>query len=138
MTVFVDSSALYAVLDRDDSNHAAAAEVWRRLVKDGEDLLTHNYVLVESCALAQRRLGAAALRVLNQDIVPLFRVEWISEGRHRRAVDMAVAAGRKKLSVVDCASFVVMRETGVREAFCFDRHFGEFGFEAVPGPRAEA
>lgn len=40
MTVFVDTSALYAVLDRDDSNHAAAAAVWRRLVTDGADLLT--------------------------------------------------------------------------------------------------
>jgi predicted nucleic acid-binding protein len=133
MTVFVDTSALYAVLDRDDANHAKAAGVWRRLVKDGAGLVTHNYVLVESYALAQRRLAAPALRVLTEDIIPLFRVEWISEGRHRRAVDMAVTAGRKKLSVVDCASFVVMREVGVRQAFCFDRHFREFGFEVVPG-----
>ncbi len=132
MTVFVDTSALYAVLDRDDANHSAAAVVWRRLVHEGTVLLTHNYVLIESCALAQRRLGPAALRVLNTDVVPLLQVEWIGEERHRRAVDMAIAAGRKKLSVVDCASFLVMRESGLKEAFCFDRHFREFGFEAVP------
>jgi predicted nucleic acid-binding protein len=132
MTVFVDTSALYAVLDRNDANHGAAAEVWRRLVNDSAELLTHNYVIVESCALAQRRLGAAALRALNEDLVPLFRVEWINEARHRRAIDMALAAQRKKLSVVDCASFVVMREAGVAEAFCFDQHFREFGFEVLP------
>jgi predicted nucleic acid-binding protein len=27
---------------------------------------------------------------------------------------------------------VVMREAGVGEAFCFDRHFGEFGFDVAP------
>lgn len=133
MTVFVDTSALYAVLDRDDSNHAAASSVWRRLVSEGTELLTHNYVVIESCALAQRRLGPAALRVLNTDIVPVLQIEWISRERHRRAVDMAMAAGRKKLSIVDCASFLVMREAGLKGAFCFDRHFPEFGFEALPG-----
>jgi uncharacterized protein len=132
MTVFVDTSALYAVLDRDDANHTAAAGVWRRLVNDGAGLLTHNYILVESSALVQRRLGPAALRVLHEDLVPLFRVEWIDEGRQRRAVDMVLAAGRKKLTLVDCASFVVMREAGVGEAFCFGGHFGEFGFDVVP------
>jgi predicted nucleic acid-binding protein len=132
MTVFVDTSALYAVLDRDDANHTAAAECWRRLVSDGADLLTHNYVLVETCALTQRRLGTPALRVLHEDVVPLFRIEWIGEQRHRHAVDMAVMGARKNLSVVDCASFAVMREAGVKRAFCFDRHFLEFGFEVVP------
>lgn len=32
MTVFVDTSALYAVLDADDDNHPPAAAEWRRLL----------------------------------------------------------------------------------------------------------
>jgi predicted nucleic acid-binding protein len=48
------------------------------------------------------------------------------------ATEMALVASRKKLSVVDCVSFVVMRDSGVSEAFCFDRHFREQGFRTLP------
>jgi predicted nucleic acid-binding protein len=129
--VFVDTSAFYAVLDRSDANHAAAAGVWKRLLETQCELLTHNYVLVEACALIQHRLGSAALRAFMEDIIPLFQLEWINEVRHRRAADMVLVAARKKLSLVDCASFVVMQETATSEVFCFDRHFSEQGFRAV-------
>ena len=45
---------------------------------------------------------------------------------------MVLTAQRKKLSIVDCASFLIMREQGVSEAFTFDKHFGEQGFTVVP------
>lgn len=131
MRAFVDTSAFYAVLDRSDANHPAATRIWTHLVEAADTLLTHNYVLVETCALTQHRLGIAALRTFAEDIVPLFQVEWISEARHRRAADMALVAARKKLSLVDCASFVVMQETATAEVFCFDRHFAEQGFRAL-------
>lgn len=132
MTVFVDTSALYAVLDRDDSNHRAAREAWERLLRDAAVLLTSNYVLVETSALVQHRLGVAALRAFHQDVAPVLRLEWITESQHRAAVEAVLAAGRKRLSLVDCVSFQLMREHGVRTAFCFDKHFGEQGFESLP------
>jgi predicted nucleic acid-binding protein len=60
------------------------------------------------------------------------RIDWAAEGRHRAAAEAVLAAGRKKLSLVDCVSFQTMRELGVRSAFCFDKHFTERGFETVP------
>jgi predicted nucleic acid-binding protein len=62
--VFVDTSALYALLDRDDRRHADAAAIWRRLAEEARPLTTHSYVLVEAFALVQRRLGPAAVRAL--------------------------------------------------------------------------
>ena len=41
-------------------------------------------------------------------------------------------AGRRKLSLVDCLSFAVMREMGIREVFVFDQHFAEQGFRCHP------
>ena len=64
--------------------------------------------------------------------MPILRIEWVSAEQHRTAVEMALAAGRKKLRVVDCASFVVMREGAIPKAFCFDRHFREQGFHVLP------
>jgi len=130
-TVFVDTSAFYAVLDRDDANHAKARETWLRLLKQ-DRLMTSNYVLVETAALLQHRLGLGALRAFTSDILPLLQVDWVNEQRHRAALEAVLAAGRKKLSLVDCVSFQTMRECGVRSSFCFDAHFREQGFEAIP------
>lgn len=130
--IFVDTSALYAVLDRDDARHLDASRTWKRLLSSQTVLFTHNYVLIEAAALAQHRLGMDALRALHEDMLPVLRVHWIDETDHRVAVQMAITAGRNKLSVVDCTSFLVMREMGIREAFAFDRHFSEQGFRIVP------
>ena len=49
--IFVDSSSIYAILDRADENHLKAAETWLVLLDSVERLLTTNYVVVECCAL---------------------------------------------------------------------------------------
>lgn len=95
-------------------------------------VISHNYVLVETCALAQHRLGIAALRALQEDVFPVLQVEWIDESRHQTALEAALTAARRKLSLADCASFLVMRQLGIEKAFCFDEHFREQGFGVVP------
>ncbi len=135
MTVFVDTSALYAVLDRDDENHSHAVRQWQRILKDEIAMITSNYVIVETCALLQARLGLDAVRTLHEDIMPLVAIEWIPKSVHDAALAAVLTAGRKKLSLVDCTSFQVMREAGVRNVFCFDRHFVEQGFHTdLPRP----
>ena len=126
--IFVDTSALYAILDRDDENHAVARNTWERLLRSSQTLFTHNYVLVEIAALVQNRLGMPALRVVQERITPVLWVYWITESDHRTAVEMAVAADRHKLSLVDCVSFLTMRSHSVSDAFSFDKHFSEQGF----------
>ena len=132
MSVFVDTSALYAVLDRDDEFHAAARESWIRLLSAGESLVTSNYVVVECFALVQHRLGMDAVRVFNDDILPVLSVLWMMEESHSSAAQAVLAAGRRDLSLVDCSSFLLMRQAGIRNAFAFDRHFAEQGFEVQP------
>ena len=125
MTVFVDTSALYAVLDADDDEHARARAEWRRLVRGSSGLLTTSYVLVETTALVQHRLGMEAVGV------------WSRTGRssvERGCTQPAsmLAAGRRGLSLVDCVSFAVMARAGLRQAFAFDDHFAGRGFSCLP------
>ena len=132
MIVFVDTSAFYAGLDRDEINHTRAKNAWTDLLTGDARLLTNNYVLLETSALVQKRLGPAALRLFCQDVVPLLAVDWISRQRHEAGLQALLAAARRKLSLVDCISFQTMRERGSQTAFCFDPHFREQGFATIP------
>jgi uncharacterized protein len=130
--IFVDTSALYAVLDRDDQNHSAAKATWHELLRAGETLLVTNYIVVETTALVQHRLGMEAVRVLCGEIVPILDVDWITEDDHLHAQNALLASDRRKLSLVDCSSFRAMRTRMLRAAFTFDPHFREQGFELLP------
>ncbi|MDA8170793.1 MAG: PIN domain-containing protein [Nitrospiraceae bacterium] len=133
MKVFLDTSAFFALLDRDDSNHKKAKEQWNGLLDNIDNsLVATNYVLVESFALVQHRLGPEAARGLQENLLPLVNVEWIDAETHRAAMSAFLAASRRKLSLVDCVSFESMRTLGIKTAFAFDPHFKEQGFKLVP------
>lgn len=129
MNLFADTTALYAVLDADDSKHTKAKPFWDKIIKNDDILLCHNYILVETSALVLKRLGVEAVRVFEQDIFPILRVIWVTKEVHSAAVSAHLMADRRTLSLVDCVSFEVMRRTGVRKAFAFDRHFQDYGYE---------
>jgi predicted nucleic acid-binding protein len=126
--VFVDTSALYALLDRDDLNHKAAAELWRALIDGEASLVCTNYVLVEAFALIRHRLGIAAVRILKEDVVPVLDVQWVAETHHQAGLAALLTAAHRRLSLFDCVSFEMMRSMGIQVAFAFDRHFAEQGF----------
>jgi predicted nucleic acid-binding protein len=132
MSVFVDTSAFLAVLDLDDSNHARAAKLWSSAIASGERWITSNYVLVETLALIQHRLGIEAVREFSRDTAPILDIRWIGAKEHEAALAMLLSAGRRKLSLVDCTSFELLRSLGIRRAFAFDRHFREQGFDCIP------
>ncbi len=131
MSAFVDTSALLAILHRSDKNHARAASAWKALVEQDEDLVSTNYVLVETLGLLQSRFGLDAVRDLIENVVPLLRVAWITDETHAAAASALLTANRRLLSLVDCVSFVTMRRLSLTRAFAFDPHFAEQGFESV-------
>jgi predicted nucleic acid-binding protein len=132
MSVFIDTSGFIAVLDKDNARHAEAAKTWMDILTSEEDLVTTNYVLVETCALVQHRLGMTAIKMFQEDVVPVLRIEWIDKDVHHAAMGIMFDAGRKKLSLVDCVSFETMRLLGVTTAFTLDKHFKEQGFICRP------
>ena len=132
MSVFVDTSALFAVLDADDQNHKLAEQAWANLITQETELVCTNYVLVETFAWVRHRLGMGAVRVLQEDVVPVLRVELVDESAHYAGVTALLIAARRQLSLVDCVSFDTMRRLGIKTAFTFDQHFAEQGFEHIP------
>ena len=131
MTLFVDTSALYALMDGDDTNHESARRFWNQLDPD-ELLVTHNYVLVETSALVQRRLGVEALRAFADDLMLPISTVFVDQAVHTAALSGVLGARMRQLSLVDMVSFEVMRRMGVGTAFAFDDHFTRFGFDCQP------
>ena len=124
--VFVDTSALLALLDEDDRFHREAAETLRAIGPAAE-LMTHNYVHVEALALARRRLGGAAVSRLVSELLPRLATIWVDEALHGVAL-AAVSTGAGSISLVDRVSFEVMRREGIDQAFAFDADFKAQGF----------
>ena len=133
MTVFADTSGLYALLVRTEERHDEVARAFARILERRQPLVTTNYILLETAALLQRRIGLPAVRDLDERLVPVCTVVWVTEAMHRRAVDRLIRAGRRGLSLVDCVSFGVMEEEGIGEALALDQDFADAGFRVTPG-----
>lgn len=132
MKVFIDTSGIYSALDLDDRSHFAAAQAWAILDEQRIDLITSNYVLLETLALIGRRLGLQAVRDFQTLFVPILHIYWVDASLHERAVAALLTAGVRDLSLVDCVSFELMRRLGIDTAFAFDTHFTQQGLKCIP------
>jgi len=97
---------------------------WLALLESNEPLFTTNYIVVESCALAQSGLGLEAVRSIQEEILPVMEIAWADDATHSLGMTALLAAQRRKLSLVDCVSFAIIRREGSQVAFvAFGQHF---------------
>ena len=136
MSLFIDTSALYALLDGDEHRHADMVAAWRIVTDNERVLFTSNYVLVETFALVQRRLGLEAVHGLADVFVPLLQPVWVDEELHAAAVASLFTGARRHLSLVDCTSFELMRRLGLTDVLALDTDFARQGFNLLPSARA--
>ena len=127
-TVFLDTSYLLALIRKRDARHEAAHTASANHVGP---FVTTDLVLVELAnSLSPPPYRATAVAVIdkiradrNTRVVP-----FDSEGMEKA---LALYKGRpdKAWGLVDCFSFVVMKERRLKVALSFDEHFRQAGFE---------
>jgi predicted nucleic acid-binding protein len=132
MMIFIDTSALYALMDADDRNHERARDAWTQWLDQPMQFLTSNYVLLESTALIQHRLGIQAARLFEEEFVPVLSVHWVDADIHTIALKTMLAIGKRDLSLVNCTNIEIMRRLGHRTIFAFDRHYPDQGLTQLP------
>ena len=127
--ILVDTSAVYALIDRDDTHHRRATAILRTLPRRGLTPLLTNFIIAESHALLLSRLGADTARdwLLTQ-IWPIEPVNPTDEKKAREIIQRYVD---KTFSYTDATSFAVMERLHVREAFAFDPHFQQYGLKLL-------
>ena len=132
MSVFGDTSAFYPLLVSSEADHDAARTAFAQLLKAARPIWTTSFVLVETMALLQHRIGLSAARDFDEEIVPMLSVAWVDDDLYRRAIERLWRADRRRLSLVDCAGFELMKLKGISTAFAIDPHFKQAGFTLMP------
>ncbi len=128
MKAFADTSGLYALLVANDDCHQRAKAAFHRLSSQVAELVTSSFVLVETAALLQRRVGLSAVEDFQARLFPLLDVVWVDQDWYRRGMERLYAERSRHLSLVDCLSFEIMESLQIDAALACDRHFIDAGF----------
>lgn len=133
-SIFVDTSAWYALISSGDRNHPLASEFLPNALIEFRELVSTNLVIGETYTLVTSRLGYdAAWRFLRQiRKSPRLRRVFVTEELEMKAYDFLESRTDQRFSFVDGTSFAVMKAQGISSCFAFDRHFGAAGFTALP------
>ena len=142
--VFADTSGFYAALDRANPFHAEAARCFRQAQAEGWRLVTSNYVIHETWALVQNRLGWDGVEAFLDGLLPLCEMMWVEESVHHDGAARCRRERKRLLSLTDCTSFELMarlradRSNCAGQAFCPARHSSSRGRSTVTEPRVSA
>ncbi|MCX6100684.1 MAG: PIN domain-containing protein [Candidatus Bipolaricaulota bacterium] len=127
MSVFVDTSAFYALADESDRNHRRAKAAYEMLI--GDRLSTSDHVLVECWFLLGSRLGRdAAIRFWDALRAGIVAVVDVTHDDLERAREILARFPDQTFSLVDATSFAVMEREEIVRAFAFDAHYGIYRF----------
>ena len=132
MSLFVDTSAFYALLVRTDEAHESVRSAFSGALGAGRPAWTTSFVLVETMALLQPRIGLDAARDFTEEVLPALRVHWVDERLCRLGLKRLWREDRRHLSLVDCVSFEFMAHQGLTTALAVDPHFADAGFKTLP------
>jgi predicted nucleic acid-binding protein len=130
-SVLWDSSAILALLDADDADHARAVAVARDIASERRPSFITNYIEAETHALLLRKLGRAIAG------------EWLLTGgltvvsalpaEEEKAKEILSRHTDKDWTLCDAISFAVLDARHVARAFTFDHHFRQYGRLQVLG-----
>jgi predicted nucleic acid-binding protein len=126
--IFVDTGGFYAAADEGDRNHGTARVLFEAHAIAG-DLVTSDYVFVETCCLVRARLGRqAAMRFWDALQTGVVRVHGVTSEDIVEARKIAASWPDQDFSLVDCTSFALMERLDIDQALAFDAHFRTYRF----------
>ncbi|MCL4386618.1 MAG: PIN domain-containing protein [Actinobacteria bacterium] len=133
MSVFIDASAFYALLNKNDNFHNEAIIISSILSKNNEHLITSNYTLAETYTVLRSKMGYdIASKFANEIKKNLIEIIWVDEIIHNRGLEVFLEKKEPEdLSFFDCIDFALMESAGIEKAFSFDRHFKILGITLV-------
>lgn len=128
--IFVDSVFIIAATNRRDNRHSQAVQLAQRF--EGHPMLVTDAVLLEVGNALSRNHKQEAIRVIERFLsAEESEVVHLTPQLFEQAFALYKAYQDKTWGLVDCISFIVMREAGVTAALTTDHHFDQAGFEVL-------
>lgn len=133
--VLAGSAGLAQLIDPSEPLHQQAKAVAQAVRASGGRLVLSNYVLTELVSLLHSPLHmprhqiVAVVNALLESATVIYL--HIDRATHDRAWDLLQHRLDKSWSLVDCASFVIMADRGMTDAFTTHHHFEQAGFNRL-------
>ena len=128
--IFIDTAYILALSNRRDQYHKEASKLVSQY--KGYPMVVTDAVLLEvgnTLARGHRQAAVAAIeQLLSSDDVDVVH---LTPDLFQRAFTIYKTFQDKAWSLVDCISFVVMRDAGITDALTSDRHFEQAGFQVL-------
>ncbi|TFI53450.1 PIN domain-containing protein [Mastigocladus laminosus UU774] len=128
--IFVDTLFVVALINQRDQYHQRASELADNL--ETHPLITTDAVLLEIGNALARNYKNEAIEIIEHfctsDEVEIVR---LTPELFAQAFTLYKIHQDKGWGLVDCISFVVMKQAEVSQALTFDQHFVQAGFQAL-------
>ena len=129
---FIDTSFVVTLINQRDQYHVQAVELASQF--DKRSLVTTDAVLLEIGNALARNFKEASIQIIEYfltsdevEIIPL------NTQLFARAFELYRSHLDKSWGLIDCVSFVVMRDFGLTESLTADKHFEQAGFAVLLG-----
>lgn len=129
--VFLDTVGLLALWDKTDQWRQAASAAMTSLAAPGVRLVTTSLVLLECGNAAARKPYRADVCLLRDRLSQQGNLIQPTDGDIEGAWNAYRRDNAGGAGIVDHISFVVMRRSGIADAFANDRHFRTAGFNTL-------
>ena len=130
--IFADTAGWANYFVRTEPFHDAARDILRHSQANGLHVVTTNYIIAELASLltsplhTPRSLLITILRAIRSARwVEIVHVDPVIDDEAWKLIEQRTD---KDWSLVDCASFAVMRRRNILEALTSDHHFEQAGF----------
>ena len=130
---FIDSSAFIGQSCVDDQYHRDARKISKKLRKEQSIGVTTDFVLSKTLTFLTIRVGHhAAIKFYDSlERAANLIIVYTTQKDFQQAMEIFKQYHDKDFSFVDCISFAIMTKQNLTQAFTFDQHFAQAGFEVV-------
>jgi predicted nucleic acid-binding protein len=128
--VFVDTSFVVALVNKNDQYHSLALDLADRFT--GQGLVTTDAILLEIGNALSRNFKRESVEIIEHFLTSDdVKVIHLYPPLFRKAFDLYKSHSDKLWGLIDCVSFVVMKELTITDALSADKHFEQAGFKVL-------
>ena len=127
---FVDTSFVVALVNQRDQHHLRALNLSSQFER--RPLLTTDVVLLEIGNALAKNFRAESIQVIDDFLTSSkIQIVHLQPDLFHKAFSLYRSRLDQTWGLIDCVSFIVMREAGIVESLTADKHFEQAGFRAL-------